>query len=140
VPLPSRLARFNRRVTNRVSIHVVGHVPGFGIVAHQGRRSGRTYRTPVNVFRHRGDGPGAWVFALIYGRGDWVRNVEAAGTAGLLTRGTEHRLVDPRVVHDPSRAYVPAPVRAILGVIGVEDFLLADEAPTAGPGAPAEGR
>jgi hypothetical protein len=51
MPLPKRLAGFNARVTNRLTRRVAGRLPGFGIVSHVGRRSGRAYRTPVNVFR-----------------------------------------------------------------------------------------
>ena len=50
--------------------------PGMGVITHRGRRSGRIYETPVNVFR-RSDG---YVVALTYRAGaDWVRNVLTAG-------------------------------------------------------------
>ena len=80
MPLPRSLANFNRRFTNRVSRHIAGWLPGFGIVIHTGRRSGRTYETPVNVFRRAG----GFTFALTYGRADWVQNVMAAGSANTL--------------------------------------------------------
>ena len=74
--LGRRVARFNRLVTNRVTGPLAPWLPGFGIVVHTGRESGREYRTPVNVFRYQG----AFVVALTYGSGaDWVRNVLAAG-------------------------------------------------------------
>ena len=47
--IPKRVARFNRMVTNRISDPLAGRLPGFGIVVHRGRRSGRPYRTPINV-------------------------------------------------------------------------------------------
>ena len=50
MPIPKRVAHFNKRVTNRVTRHIAGWMPGFAIVTHVGRRSGRTYRTPVNIF------------------------------------------------------------------------------------------
>ena len=72
MPLPKRLAKFNRVVTNRVLGPFARYLPGFGIVSHVGRRSGRTYRTPVNLYK-RGDG---YVIALMYGAdSQWVRNV-----------------------------------------------------------------
>lgn len=128
MPLPQRLARFNRVVTNRVLGLAAPYVPGFGIVIHRGRRSGRSYRTPVNVYRR----PGGFVIALTYGGGDWVDNVLAAGEAQIRTRGHTHRVTDPRVVTDPSRAAVPAPVRAVLGRIHVADFLHLDDGGEAG--------
>src|SRR5438552_11975226 len=45
------LAAFNLAVTNRISSRFAPRLPGFGIVTHVGRKSGRVYRTPVNVFR-----------------------------------------------------------------------------------------
>ncbi|MFI5607581.1 nitroreductase family deazaflavin-dependent oxidoreductase [Amycolatopsis sp. NPDC051903] len=119
--LPERLARFNRVVTNRVTRPFVGWLPGFGMLVHRGRRSGREFRTPLNVFRSR-DG---FVVALTYGPDtDWVKNVLAAGRAELLTRGRKYEVVDPQLVHDGSRRPMPFGVRQFLGLVGVEDFLL----------------
>ena len=89
------LARFNRRVTNRVAGVFAGRAPGFSMLIHTGRRSGKTYRTPILTFR---DGDG-YRIALTYGDGaDWVRNVLAAGGCDLLTRGRLLHLTDPRVI------------------------------------------
>ena len=60
---PRWLARFNRRVANRLLGPLAPHLPGFGVVVHIGRKTHRRYRTPVNVFR-RADG---YVIALTYG-------------------------------------------------------------------------
>jgi deazaflavin-dependent oxidoreductase (nitroreductase family) len=121
MPLPKRLARFNRVVTNRVLGPVARFLPGFAVVSHVGRRSGRSYRTPVNLFRH-GDG---YVISLTYGAdSQWVRNVLAAGGADIETRGRHLRLVDPQVVRDPARSLVPKPVRVPLGLADVDEFML----------------
>jgi deazaflavin-dependent oxidoreductase (nitroreductase family) len=126
MPLPKGLARFNRVVTNRVVGPFAARLPGFAIVTHVGRRSGREHSNPVNLFRS-GD---RYVIALTYGAdSQWVRNVLAAGEARVLTRGRSVRLVEPEVVHDPSRALVPAPVRPILGAANVSDFMLLRRAP-----------
>ncbi|HZW96099.1 MAG TPA: hypothetical protein VFF64_24350 [Candidatus Eremiobacteraceae bacterium] len=45
------VAAFNLAVTNRITSLFAGWLPGFGILTHVGRKSGRVYRTPVNVFR-----------------------------------------------------------------------------------------
>jgi deazaflavin-dependent oxidoreductase (nitroreductase family) len=122
MPLPERLARFNRIVTNRIARRVAGRAPGFAIVEHVGRRSGRTYRTPVNIFRN---GEDRYVIALTYGRdSQWVRNVLAAGGAEVVTRGRRLRLVEPVVVRDEQRTMMPAGVRSVLGVIRVDDFMV----------------
>ena len=120
MPLPKRLARFNTRVTNRVTSHVAGRLPGFGIVSHVGRRSGRVYRTPVNVFS---DGE-RYIFALTYGAdADWARNVLAAGGCELETRGRTVELRNPARFTDPTRHLVPLPVRPVLRLLGVDEFL-----------------
>ena len=51
--LPQRLARFNRHVTNPIQRMWAGWAPSFAIIEHLGRRSGKRYRTPVNVFTAR---------------------------------------------------------------------------------------
>lgn len=120
MPLPKRLAHFNKRVTNRIARRVAWWLPGFAIVTHVGRRSGRTYRTPVNVFRDES----GYVFALTYGRdSDWVRNVLAAGECEIETRRRKVVLDDPELLTDPSPQSVPPPVRWILRTVDVGDFL-----------------
>lgn len=95
-------------------------MPGFAIVTHTGRRSGRVYHTPVNVFR---DGD-RYTFALTYGaNSDWVRNVVAAGACEIRTRGTNVMLHAPRRFRDPSRGFVPVPARWILRFTDVDEFL-----------------
>jgi deazaflavin-dependent oxidoreductase (nitroreductase family) len=120
MPIPKAVATFNKRVTNHLTGPFASHLPGFGVITHMGRRSGRTYRTPVNVFRRSDE----YVVALTYGAGaEWVRNVESAGTCELRTRGHTVQLVEPRRFTDPSREAVPAAVRAVLGVLDVDEFL-----------------
>jgi deazaflavin-dependent oxidoreductase (nitroreductase family) len=129
MPLPRSLARFNRHGTNRVLGPLAPYLPGFGVIVHRGRRSGRFYRTPVNVFRR----PGGFVVALTYGPNtDWVRNVLAAGECSLETRGHRWRLTRPRLIHDERHRAVPPVLRPIGRLGHVSDFLdlsLADGTP-----------
>ena len=125
MPLPKRLARFNRHVTNRVLGPAARQLPGFAVVSHVGRRSGRVYRTPVNLFR---DGD-RYVIALTYGSdSQWVRNVLAAGAVDIETRGRRVHLVAPEVVRDARRSLVPGPIRPVLGVVRVSEFILLERA------------
>ena len=120
MPLPKGLAQFNRRATNRVSRRIAGWMPGFGIVVHTGRRSGKTFQTPVNAFRT----PDGYRIALTYGAdSDWVRNVLAAGGCELLARGRRVRLARPHLLTDPSNRWAPPIVRQILGLIGATQHL-----------------
>jgi deazaflavin-dependent oxidoreductase (nitroreductase family) len=118
--LGRRMARFNRQVLNHLTRPLAHHFPGFGVIVHQGRRSGRIYETPVNVFR-RSDG---YMVALTYGAGaDWVRNVVTAGVCDLITHGRRMRVVVSRIEHDEQLLPVPTIVRPILRLIHVADFL-----------------
>jgi deazaflavin-dependent oxidoreductase (nitroreductase family) len=120
-PLGRGLARFNRRVTNRLTGPVARWLPGFGVVIHTGRTSGRSYRTPVNVFSAE-DG---YAIALTYGtEAEWVKNVLAAGGCELIARGRRVALCSPEVVHDEARRFVPGLLRPILALLGAADFLV----------------
>jgi deazaflavin-dependent oxidoreductase (nitroreductase family) len=124
MPIPKAVARLNRVGANRITKRICPWLPGFGVVMHRGRRSGRTYETPVSVFPAAG---GGFVFALTYGADtDWVRNVLAAGGCELHTRGRRFRLVSPRIFHDESRQAIRPLERQVLKVIGVADFLALD--------------
>lgn len=46
MPAPRWLARANRVGLNRVVRFVAPWLPGFGLLIHRGRRSGRQFRTP----------------------------------------------------------------------------------------------
>jgi deazaflavin-dependent oxidoreductase (nitroreductase family) len=114
------LRPFTTRFFNPISRHVAGWLPGFGILVYRGRTSGKSYRTPMNVFR-RGD---TYVLALTYGPDvQWVKNVLAAGGCELVTRGRTLRLGAPRLFSDPSRSRMPAPVRLLLGPMRVTEFM-----------------
>ena len=120
MPAPRWLARANRRVTNRLTEPLASRLPGFGVIEHRGRRSGRAYRTPVNLFR----APAGYVVALTYGAdSDWVRNVLASGGCELTWRGRHVHVSSPTVVHDERRRAVPPAVRIPLRLLGVADFL-----------------
>jgi deazaflavin-dependent oxidoreductase (nitroreductase family) len=121
MPLPKGLARFNRHVTNRVLGPVARLLPGFAVVSHVGRRSGRVHETPVNLFRSND----RYVIALTYGSdSQWVRNALAAGAIDVETRGQRVHLVDPQIVHDAQRSVVPRAVRPALGLVNVDEFML----------------
>lgn len=129
MPIPRAVGRWNKAGLNRVTRHVAPWMPGLGLVIHRGRRSGRQYQTPVNVFP-AADG---YILALTYGPDtDWVRNVLAAGGCELRTRGRTVRLVSPRLYHDEDRRGIRPLERQVLRVLNVADFLSLTSAPAAG--------
>jgi len=114
------VAGFNLAVTNRITSRFADRMPGFGILTHVGRKSGRVYHTPVNVFR----APDGFFIALTYGReSEWVKNVVAAGGCQLETRGVVYQLIRPTIVSDRTRRRFPPIVRTILAIIGANDFM-----------------
>ena len=65
------------------------------IVRHVGRRSGRTFETPVVAVEHD-DG---FLIALPYGeRTDWMKNVVANGEASVVSHGRKYRVDQPQVI------------------------------------------
>ena len=69
-----RLRPIVNRYLNRFTRPMARRLPGFAILTHRGRSTGRTYQTPINVFR-RGDD---YFFFLTYGSdAQWVKNVLA---------------------------------------------------------------
>jgi deazaflavin-dependent oxidoreductase (nitroreductase family) len=114
------VAAFNLAVTNRITSHFASRLPGFGILTHIGRKSGRVYCTPINVFRWSE----GFLIALTYGsESEWVKNVLATGRCRIETRGVQYELFAPKVVHDPTRQRFPWIVRFVLMLIGAEEFL-----------------
>lgn len=114
------LAKINIAFTNRITSLFAGWLPGFGILKHVGRKSGKVYRTPVNVFRAHN----RFVIALTYSsKSEWVKNVIAAGGCELRTRGKQYRLSAPKVVRDPTRRQFPIPVRVVLRIVGADEYM-----------------
>jgi deazaflavin-dependent oxidoreductase (nitroreductase family) len=131
MPIPKAVGRWNKAGLNRVTKRIAPWMPGFGVVVHRGRRSGKEYQTPVNVFA-TDDG---YVLALTYGPDtDWVKNVVAAGGCELRTGGRVVRLTAPRLFHDETRRDIRPLERQVLRVIGVADFLSLTTAPAVAPG------
>ena len=120
------LAKINIAFTNRITGLFAGWLPGFGILTHVGRKSGKVYRTPINVFR----ASNGFIIALTYsGQSEWVKNVLAAGGCALKTRGRKYQLSAPKVVRDPSRKRFPFPVRLVLRTVGANEYMELSKSP-----------
>ncbi len=65
-----------------------------------------------------------YIIALTYGsESDWVKNVLAAGSCELQTRGRRVRLSDPRIDTDDSKGWAPLPVKLVLDLIHAPQYL-----------------
>ena len=70
-------------------------LPLYGVLEHRGRRSGKTFRTPV-VVRPTNDG---FIVPMPWGEGtDWYRNVRAAGECVIRWSGRDYALAQPEVI------------------------------------------
>ena len=110
------MARFNRAVTNQVSVHLAGMLPGMGIVIHVGRRPG-----PCTGRRSTCSGPrtASASPSPTGGTRTGCNNALAHGAVRLVTRRQRDELTDPEVVVDPHRQHIPQPFRAVLRLLAV---------------------
>ena len=97
MPTPRWIAHANKIGLNRVTKFIAPWAPGWAVVIHRGRKSGRIFRTPLWAFR-RGNG---FVIALTYGRNaDWVRNVLGADGCEIQSRRRRCEVGNPRTYRD----------------------------------------
>jgi deazaflavin-dependent oxidoreductase (nitroreductase family) len=88
--------RFNRAFGNPHQMKTAG-TPGAyaSVIRHVGRKTGRSYETPVVPFAT----PDGFVIALPYGPGtDWIKNVLATGSATIVNEGEPWLIDRPEVV------------------------------------------
>ena len=121
MPLPDRLAQFNRVVTNPIARRFAGWLPPFVILIHRGRNTGREHRTPLMAFR-TGDG---FAIVLTYGVDrDWIKNVQAAGRCTLVRARRRIEVVEPVVLAGPEAlAPLPSLVRLAVRGFGVDQVM-----------------
>ncbi|MCC6640704.1 MAG: nitroreductase family deazaflavin-dependent oxidoreductase [Deltaproteobacteria bacterium] len=124
---PRFMRRFNRVVTNPIMGTFAWLVPPLAVVHHVGRRSGRSYRSPVLAF------PTAkgFVIPMTYGRDvDWARNLVAAKGGDVQQLGRRCAVRNPRIVGtDAAYRYLPPVVRDALRVADFPGYVLLDRTP-----------
>lgn len=103
-----------------------GWLPGFGILEHVGRRSGKPYRTPLNVFDAEIDGKPGVVILLPYGPDrDWLKNLNAAGNARMRRNAKTFGVREPRMVTKAEAAqHVSGAGRSIFARMPFEQAVL----------------
>ncbi len=111
------------RIFNPLILRLAGSrvLPFYAVVQHRGRRSGRSYATPVAV-QPTADG---FVIPLAFGeRADWFRNVRAAGGCVIRWNGAEYVVIEPTVVDWATARSVFTPLqRALVPVFGAKRFV-----------------
>ena len=111
------------RLFNPVVLLLAGTrlLPLYGVLQHRGRRSGKTFRTPV-VVRRIEDG---FIVPMPWGEGtDWYRNVRAAGECVIRWKGRDYPLAQPEVLDaTAAQAAFSASQRAALVRFGINHVL-----------------
>jgi|SRR6266571_1855319 len=117
------LLRVGTRRLNPLMLSLAGshRLSAFAIIHHRGRRSGRSYTTPV------GARPtvGGFVIPVTFGeQANWFRNVQATGGCEIRWKGANYSLTDPEVIDWATARSVFYPVeRILMPIIGIEQFV-----------------
>ena len=123
------LLRLGTRRLNPLMLSLAGsrRLPLFAVVHHRGRRSGRSYATPLGA-RPTADG---FVIPLTFGQqADWFRNVQAEGGCVIRWKGADYPVIEPEVVDWATVRSAFYPVeRVLVPLIGIEHFVRLRHAP-----------
>ena len=122
--LPRFMRSVNRVFTNPLMGTFAWLVPPLAVVRHVGRKSKRSYRTPVVAFRSAA----GFVIPMTYGRDvDWARNIVAAGKCEVVQMGQRVALHNPRIVgFKAAEPHLPAIVRPALRAADFPGYVLLD--------------
>jgi deazaflavin-dependent oxidoreductase (nitroreductase family) len=114
--------RFHHSVGNRLQMRSAGKLSTLAsVIRHQGRRTGRTYETPVWAMPTE-DG---FVIAIVYGsRSDWLKNVMTKGAATIINKGATYAVDQPEIVPmETARRYFPAALQRTHRLVRVDQCL-----------------
>jgi deazaflavin-dependent oxidoreductase (nitroreductase family) len=112
-----------KKTLNRLTARMAraGRGP-FSVIRHVGRKSGRTYETPVIL----AGVPQGFVAEFTYGDNvDWYRNIVAAGGCIVIHHGKHYVVtrIEPCSAEQGRSAY-PTPFRQVLRVAARKEFRL----------------
>jgi deazaflavin-dependent oxidoreductase (nitroreductase family) len=132
-PRTRRLIRSVARLVNPVVLRIAGrrHMPVVGIVHHRGRKTGRSYATPLGI---RPAAAGGFVMPLTFGEAaGWYRNIVATGWCVITWRGQDHAVASPVIVgRGTALPAFPRYERLALRLIGINEFVWLRPAPVPG--------
>lgn len=121
-PVVNTVRRMNRSLTNPRVMRTAGNAgTQTSVIEHIGRRSGKTYETPVDII----ETTTRLLIALPYGaRTDWLRNVLAAGSATVVSGGERISVERPAVVATADvEELIPVRTLRTLRLFGVSECL-----------------
>ena len=121
-PVVNTVRRMNRSLTNPRVMRTAGNAgTQTSVIEHVGRRSGKTYETPVDII----ETTTRLLIALPYGaRTDWLRNVLAAGSATVVSGGERISVERPAVAATADvEELIPVRTLRTLRLFGVSQCL-----------------
>jgi deazaflavin-dependent oxidoreductase (nitroreductase family) len=124
---PRPMAAVSRRL-NPFVLPLTRHLPPFAVLHHKGRRSGRSYDTPVQAYAT----PEGWLVGLAYDHNaPFALNLIAAGGGEMTRAGRRYRISRPRRVGREALKTLPALAALQMRVVGIDEFLQFDATPLA---------
>jgi len=124
---PPQLAAVSRRL-NPLVLPLTRRVPPLAVLHHRGRRSGRSFDTPVQAY-HTRDG---WLVGLAYNiNAPFALNLLAADGGEMTRAGRRYRISKPRRVGREALKTLPALAALQMRVVGIDEFLQFDATPLA---------
>jgi deazaflavin-dependent oxidoreductase (nitroreductase family) len=91
---PPAFERFQIKYLNPLVRPLSKRMPGFAVIKHRGRTSGKEFETIVTAYRK----DGVLAIGLAHGKTNWVKNVLAAGEADIHVARKDLHLTNPRVL------------------------------------------
>ena len=121
-PVRDAVRSFNKHALNPAMMYLAGRRYWYAaVVRHTGRQSGRHYATPVVADRVT-DG---FIVPLPYGtRVDWLRNVQASGTAAVTAGGHTYDVIEPEIIDAATAGPQLSPLRRrVFEALGIAKFV-----------------
>lgn len=120
MPMPLWWGQINKRLFNPRALEN----GKWQVLTHQGRSSGRAYRTPLGAYEI----DETYLFVLVYGsRSDWVQNVLARGSATLQDGDEIVGLAHPKLISaDEARGLLDGRAGMPPRLLGIDEFLRMD--------------
>jgi deazaflavin-dependent oxidoreductase (nitroreductase family) len=118
--MPVWLERFQIKYVNPMLRPLSKRLPGFAVIKHRGRTSGKDFETIVTAYRK----DELVAIGLMHGKTNWVKNVLAAGEADIHVGRKDLHLVNPRVL--PAGTVDPALPRVVARLAQRQGTFVAD--------------
>ena len=122
---PRRMAALPR-LLNPLVLPLTRRVPPLAVLHHRGRRSGRSYDTPVQAYAT----PEGWLVGLAYDHNaPFALNLLAAGGGEMTRAGRRYQISRPRRVGREALKTLPALAALQMRAVGIDEFLQFDATP-----------